>query len=130
MNINTRYQEKYDDLLKKVDSAKKTGFDTKLYLFGEASFGLGVIKSKDGSIVNPILVSDQESPLNTVEESVQSGIYLLTMAFAALGADEILDSPKFEKCVLEAQEKIPLLVAYAKFKEELYKLDMESEDLN
>ena len=52
------------------------------------------------------------------------------MAFAANSADDILDHPKFEKCVVEALEKIPLFVHYVKFKEELQKLDLEQDARN
>jgi hypothetical protein len=130
MKIKPEYDLKYEELIEKIAQAEKLGMDTKLKLYDDAGFGLGVIKSKDGSSVSPILASEFEEPLETMEDALRSGIYILAMAFAANGADDILDNPKFEKCVIEAMEKIPLFVHYARFKEELQNLDLKQESRN
>tara|TARA_E500000331_G_C17043787_1_gene620807 strand:- start:343 stop:735 length:393 start_codon:yes stop_codon:yes gene_type:complete len=125
MRIKPEYDLKYEELIEKIVEAKKIGLDTKIKLYNDAGFGLGVIKSKNGEVVNPILASEGSDPLETTEDAVKSGMYILSMAFAANGADDILDHPKFEKCVIEAMEKIPLFVQYVQFKEKLQKLDEE-----
>jgi len=130
MRIKPKYDLKYEELIEQIGKAKKIGLSTKLKIFENAGFGLGVIKSKDGEIVNPILASEGSDPLETTEDAIRSGVYILSMAFAANSADDILDHPKFEKCVVEALEKIPLFVHYVKFKEELQKLDLEQDARN
>ncbi len=121
---------KYEELLEKIEQAKQAGLDAKVKLYENAGFGLGVIKTNNGQDINPILASDHSDPLKTTEDAIKSGIYIMTMAFAANSVDDILDHPKFEKCVVEALEKIPLFVHYVRFKEEIQKLDDRSEDRN
>lgn len=130
MRIKPEYDLRYEELVEQIAKAQKSGLDTKIKLFDLAGFALGVIKSKDGSITNPILAAEETEPLETTEDAIKSGIYILSMSFAANGVDDIIDHPKFEKCVVEAMEKIPLFVQYVKFKEKLQELDSDPEPRN
>ena len=130
MRIKPEYDLKYEELVEQITKAKKSGLDAKIKIFEEAGFALGVIKSKDGSMTSPILASEVTEPLVTTEDAIKSGVYILSMAFAANGVDDIIDHPKFEKCVVEALEKIPLFVQYVKFKETLQELDLDPEPRN
>ena len=59
MKINNTFKEQYDQLFERVQEAKRAGLKVKTYLFEDADFGIALIKSKDGQVINPILVSNQ-----------------------------------------------------------------------
>lgn len=122
MKIKPEYDLKYDELMGKMTGAKKAGCSTKVNLYEEAGFGIGVIKDGDGTYT-PVLASDHVEPLETPERAVKSGVYLMIMALAANGMDEVLDHPGFEKCVVDALSKTSLFVKYAEFMEEIRESD-------
>lgn len=130
MNINPEYDLKYEELFAQIKKAKDQGLDASLNIYKEAGFGLGVIKTNNGKDINPILATDHSDPLRTTEDALKSGIFILTMAFAANEMKEMLNHPKFEKCVVEALDKIPLFIDYVKFKENIRTLDSKGEDRN
>lgn len=130
MKINNTFKEQYDQLFERVQEAKRAGLKVKTYLFEDADFGIALIKSKDGQVINPILVSNQESPLASAEDAVLSGLYLLIMALAAEGAADVLDHPKFEECVVKAMEKISLLIGYSELSQTKDFPDLDEDLLN
>ena len=130
MKINFPFKPQYDGMLESIKKAKDEGLEVKTYLFKEAEICLALIKDKTGDIIQPIISLDLNNSLETTEDAMRAGMYVLIMALAAEGAEDVLDHPKFEKCVKAALERIPVFAGLEELMKKLEECSFEEDSLN
>ena len=130
MKINFPFKPQYDGMLKRIQEAKSEGLKVKTYLFKDAEIYLALIKDKEGEVIQPIISLDFDNSLESTEDAMRAGMYVLIMALAAEGAEDVLDHPKFEKCVRAALDRIPVFAGLEELMKKLAEHSFEDEDLN
>ena len=130
MKINFPFNPQYDGLLERIKAAQNEGFEVKTYFFKEAEICLALIKGKQDEVVSPIISLDFEKNLDSPEAAMRAGMYVMIMALAAEGAEDVLDHPKFEKCVMAALDRIPVFVGLEELVKKFEKSFKDEDNIN